>query len=261
MQSPFDRLHFLLTVLELSLVRGTRLSESGDATNIASEQQMHKRRVDFIAFSPDGTRIASVSWDHIRIWNISAGVDALSTLRAHEGPVYSVAFSPDGTRIVSGPEDQTVRVWDVNLGTEILPTLRGHEGPIRSVAFSFGGARIVPGSHDCTVRAWDMDSGAEVFPALRGHGDMVRCVAFSLDGLGLSLVRSTEMSEFGMRCLVFNFQTSYLACLMTPHNTRSMFFTIGGSWTYPPTEQSPNSLLWLNSGAQRHTKERSLWEL
>ncbi len=79
-----------------------------------------------VAFSPDGTRIASGSTDKtVRLWDAASG-DLLETLTGHEGTVSSVVFSPDGTRIVSGSVDQTVRLWDTASG-ELLATLTGHE--------------------------------------------------------------------------------------------------------------------------------------
>jgi WD40 repeat protein len=67
--------------------------------------------VSSVAFNPDGTRIASGSFDKtVRLWDTASG-ELLATLTEHEGAVISVAFSPDGTRIASGSDDRTVRLW------------------------------------------------------------------------------------------------------------------------------------------------------
>jgi WD40 repeat protein len=43
------------------------------------------RRVSSVAWSPDGTKLASGSWDNsIRIWETSTGT-CVSTLRGHSG--------------------------------------------------------------------------------------------------------------------------------------------------------------------------------
>ena len=75
----------------------------------------HKYPVVSVAFSPDGSKIASGSWDNtVRLWDAENG-EQLAVLRGHEGRVASVAFSPDGSRIASGSNDVTVRLWDVSI--------------------------------------------------------------------------------------------------------------------------------------------------
>ena len=74
----------------------------------------HTGAVTSVAFSADGKRIASGSYDRtVRVWDARTGQEAL-TLKGHADPVTSVAFSADGKRIVSGSTDQTVRVWDAH---------------------------------------------------------------------------------------------------------------------------------------------------
>ena len=69
--------------------------------------------VNSVAFSTDGTRIASGSDDKsVRVWDVSTGKQ-LNVLKGHTEWVKSVAFSTDGTRIVSGLDDNSVRVWDM----------------------------------------------------------------------------------------------------------------------------------------------------
>jgi len=73
--------------------------------------------VDSAAFSPDGSRIVTASWDKTaRIWD-AASAKEVAVLRGHENIVSSAAFSPDGSRIVTASEDETARIWDVHLQT------------------------------------------------------------------------------------------------------------------------------------------------
>jgi hypothetical protein len=102
----------------------------------------HTRPVSCVAFSPDGKRIVSGSWDTtLKVWEAHTGQEVLS-LKGHTLPVYCVAFSPDGKRIVSGGGNYSdaqgrllpgeVKVWEADKGQEVLP-LQGHTGEVTCV--------------------------------------------------------------------------------------------------------------------------------
>jgi len=72
----------------------------------------HSTVVYGVAFSPDGKRLATASWDHTaKVWDVESGKELL-TLRGHLSGVYGVAFSPDGKRLATASDDYTAKVWD-----------------------------------------------------------------------------------------------------------------------------------------------------
>jgi hypothetical protein len=143
----------------------------------------HEYTVSSVAFSPDGSRIVSGSWDWtLRLWDAKTSQPIGEPLRGHEYTVSSVAFSPDGGRIVSGSLDNTLRLWDARTGEPIGTPLRGHEDAVLSIAFSPDGSRIVSGSDDNSLRLWDARTGEPIGKPLHGHGGAVWSVAFSPDG-------------------------------------------------------------------------------
>jgi WD40 repeat protein len=110
-----------------------------------------------VAYSPDGSRLASVEDRAVKVWDAKTGKDLL-TLQGHSEAVTCVTFSPDGDRIVSSGRDNIVKVWDAKTGQDLL-TLQGHTLQVNSVTFSPNGTRIVSGSFDRTVKVWGADTG------------------------------------------------------------------------------------------------------
>ena len=142
--------------------------------------QGHTDHVLSVVFSPDGSTLASGSWDDtVRVWDAATG-DTLNTLTGHTDRVTSVVFSPDGTILASGSWDDTVRVWDAATG-DTLNTLTGHTDRVTSVVFSPDGTILASGSWDDTVRVWDAATG-DTLNTLTGHTRGVESIAFSPDG-------------------------------------------------------------------------------
>jgi WD40 repeat protein len=64
-----------------------------------------------VAWSPDGTAIASGDEDgNVYVWDAA---ERRTTFRytGHQGAVNAVAWSPDGQFLASGSADTTVQVW------------------------------------------------------------------------------------------------------------------------------------------------------
>ncbi len=64
-----------------------------------------------IAFSPDGSRVATAGSYGAVVWDVGTGHQVLR-LRGHEDWVNKVGFSPDGSRLATGSDDGTFRIWD-----------------------------------------------------------------------------------------------------------------------------------------------------
>jgi WD40 repeat protein/serine/threonine protein kinase len=137
----------------------------------------HHGPLTSVAFSPDGSRLVSGSFDRtVKIWNAKTG-NELVTLRGHTQFVTEAIFSPDGRRVASASEDGSVKVWDAATGQEFF-TLRGHAGLVNGVAFSPDGLRLASGSEDKTIKVWSATTGQEA-GVLESSSPWATSVAFS----------------------------------------------------------------------------------
>jgi WD40 repeat protein len=98
-----------------TIVRGWPM----DATPERRTLHGHQAAVNGVAFSPDGSRLASASHDGaVRIWDAATGA-LLCDCRAHRDYVQTVRFSPDGRWLCSASWDGFVMVWDAISGERV----------------------------------------------------------------------------------------------------------------------------------------------
>jgi eukaryotic-like serine/threonine-protein kinase len=179
----------------------------------------HTDAVYTVAWSPDGTSIASGDRKgQALVWNAKTGAVTLTFLM-HTAPVNAVAWSPDGTRIASGSSDLTVKIWDAQSGT-ILQTYKGHHSFVGTLAWSPNGQYIASGSGyppnnprydpaiDHTVHVWNVQTGRLLFPPYAGHTGQVKQVAWSPDGTNIasaSVDKTVQVWSASNGSLVYRF--------------------------------------------------------
>jgi WD40 repeat protein len=123
----------------------------------------HSGWVTALAWSPDGTVLASSSGDYqtldntIRLWNASGA--SLAVLQSPTAPVYSVAWSPDGTVLATGAQDGLVQLRSAD--GALLGTLDS-VGAVYSLAWAPDGETLATGSivrtNENVVQWWDPKS-------------------------------------------------------------------------------------------------------
>jgi WD40 repeat protein len=114
---------------------------------------LHRSRVLRTAFSPDGQRVATASFDNTaQIWGLPDGQHAGPPLR-HEGVVNWVEFSPDGASVATGADDGA-RIWWPGVSHWLH-----HSAGVLSVAYAEQGAALITGGRDGVARCWDLRGG------------------------------------------------------------------------------------------------------
>ncbi len=107
--------------------RGERIAVCVERENIArvydcatgAERQLagHRDFVSGLAFSPEGSTLATGSMDAtIRLWRVATG-ETIASLPGHMQETTDVAFSPDGRTLASLGQNESLKLWH-------LPTLR-----------------------------------------------------------------------------------------------------------------------------------------
>ncbi len=162
----------------------------------------HTDAVTSVAFSRDGKRLLTSSYDATaRLWNVATG-ELIRTYAGHDWWVWSAAFSPDERRIVTASHDGAAIVWTTDTGDAAGAPFTGHrqdgsQTPVFKAVFSPDGRRVASGGLDNRVLIWDPDelrpfdydkaiegqkAAPQPFAALAGHKAAVHALAFSPDG-------------------------------------------------------------------------------
>src|SRR5262249_12537068 len=116
-------------------------------------QDVHRNSIYDLAYSPDGSHIASASLDQtIGLWH-GETLELVARLWGHTGTVTQVLFTPESSRLVSRSDALSIRLWEAARGDPVA-VLHGHTETINRFVLSPDGNTLASASEDGTVRLW-----------------------------------------------------------------------------------------------------------
>ncbi len=139
----------------------------------------HSDAITAVAFSPDGTVVASGSADcAVCLWDSLTGKQ-LAKLVGHTSAITALAFAGDGKTFASSSADGRIRLWET-AGRRELARLDGAEPGAACLSFSPDNRKLIVGGKAHTLHVWDLVSLKQILSATTGHRGTV--FAISRDG-------------------------------------------------------------------------------
>jgi len=145
----------------------------------------HDTEVQAVAWSPDGSKIASgAEGPSLNVWAADSG-ELLTTIATQARVIASLAWSPDSLQLASGAGGgamNTIEIWSAQTW-ERIRVLTGLDGWAFSTAWSPDGSVIMGSDGGGRIKFWANDTGT-LLRTLSGtpYTDYVWSVAWSPDG-------------------------------------------------------------------------------
>lgn len=189
--------------------------------------------------SPDGSILATCSYDRtIILWDVNTGAQ-LRILSGHNGAVYDVEFSPDGKTLASASADATCKLWRVSDGLR-LDTLGQPLKEQNSVTFSPDGRFIASGGADNRIRIWEFISREEpktnpLIHARFAHEGPISKLAYSRDGQHLisiaddRTIKVWETEEYTETQLIDSQPDVAMALAVAPERSQFLIGRLDGT--------------------------------
>jgi WD40 repeat protein len=170
---------------------GLRLYALPELTLLWQDRHAHAGDVQRLAFSTDGSLLASAGFDdRARLWRVrrKGGLEPLHTLTGHTDAVHDVAFSPNGRSLATAGYDSRVGLFNTASGRGNF--LKSPGGQVLSAAFDPTGKLLYTAERDRRkVGVWDLSHRPPVLSReLPGSRDLLLWAELDASGTQIATV-------------------------------------------------------------------------
>ena len=159
---------YLILTGGLFLLSGGLHGQSA-APDVITVLKGHGDSVEAVAISPNGTLVATASFDRsVKLFDLISGTEirTYGGEQGHKGQVLAASFNRMGDQLATGGADNFARVWDVPMNT-----------PLKTVPLTSASTRVIVAADGKTVAVAGADGVVKIFPQgedkgaieLKGH--------------------------------------------------------------------------------------------
>jgi len=173
-----------------------RLYPAKEASKPIAEIAAHGDAIYALAFSADGTLLASAGYDRVvKLWNPAKPADEPKLLKDHSDAVYALSFQPDGKRLASAGADRSVKIWDTASGKRLF-SLGDATDWLYAVAWHPNGKQLAAAGVDKNLRVWDIDAdGGKLAKSAFAHAKAVQAVLYGPEGKSIVTVGEDRVAK------------------------------------------------------------------
>jgi WD40 repeat protein/serine/threonine protein kinase len=140
------------------------------------------RRVRSLAYTPDGKRLLSSTWDtgsSLQMWDLESAEDR--PIYTIDGGATSAVLSPDGKTFAATGRDFSIRIFDAARG-EMTSSFLAHTYEIWTLCYSPDGKTLASASWDGTAKLWATSTNSLLMTIRQSGRANMFAAAFSADG-------------------------------------------------------------------------------
>jgi WD40 repeat protein len=231
---------FPFLALGILLVSGG-LQGQPPAPDVIAILKGHGDTVDSVALSPDGTLIATGSFDKtVRLWDMTGKeIRVFTGMQGHTGQVLAVGFSVKGDQLASGGADNSAKIWDIP--TSVPSKTFAHSGGVTKVAVAADGKTFALAGPDGVIKLFPLGEEKGALQ-LKGHTGAVTGLGFAQNNTALVSIGADKTIRFwnptdGKAIASYGSGTELTGLAVNPNNTAAYTTSADGVlryWQMPP---------------------------